>query len=106
VYPINYMVVLRQPLASAHPELPGRLFEAFLDARDAARRSGVLSVGPEGTPVPRFLVGEPQPYGAGAVNRAAAEAAAGMAYEQGLVGRLYTADELFDAPFPAPPSMA
>jgi hypothetical protein len=48
--------------------------------------------------VPRFLDGESLPYGAGALNRAAAEAAARMAHEQGLVGRVYGADELFDAP--------
>jgi 4,5-dihydroxyphthalate decarboxylase len=103
VYPINHMVVLRQPLASAHPELPTRLFEAFLAARDLARQAGVVSVGPEGTPVPRFL-DEPLPYGADVVNRTAADAATRLTYEQGLVGRLYTAADLFDAPLSGPPT--
>ena len=80
------------------PELPARLFEAFVAARDAARRAGVLSVSPEGTPPAGFVDGEPLPYGAGAVNRAAAEAAAQMAHDQGLVGRIYTPDEIFGAP--------
>jgi 4,5-dihydroxyphthalate decarboxylase len=98
IYPINHMVVLRQSVAAAHAGLPGRLFEAFVAARELARQAGVRSIGPEGAPVPPFLAGEPLPYGADALNRAAAEAAARLAYEQGLVGRIYTADEIFDAP--------
>jgi 4,5-dihydroxyphthalate decarboxylase len=98
IYPINHMVVLRQPVAAAHAELPSRLFEAFVAARGVARQAGVRSVGPEGAPVPPFLAGEPLPYGADALNRAAADAAARLAHEQGLIGRIYTADEIFDAP--------
>jgi 4,5-dihydroxyphthalate decarboxylase len=101
IYPINHMVVLRASTVAAYPELPDRLVEAFLAARDLARRDGDVSVGPAGTPAPRFLTGEPLPYGAGALNRAAADAAGRAAREQGLVERIYTADEIFDAPLAA-----
>jgi 4,5-dihydroxyphthalate decarboxylase len=97
VYPINHMVVLRRSLAETHPDLSSRLFEAFVAARDVARQVDAVAARSTGT-LPGPLPGEPLPYGTGGLNRAAADAIAAMAHEQGLVGRLYTAGEIFDAP--------
>ncbi len=78
--PVNHMVVMRQSLLEAEPELAQRVFRLLVDARKAAP--------PAGDGVERF------PQGVDAM-RNSLELIIQYAVQQGLIPRKFTVDELF-----------
>jgi len=84
VYPVNHVVCVKREFSHFGPELT----QMFRDAKDAARKPSA-----EARYIP--LVGEdPLPYGLEA-NRAGIDCCLRYAAEQGLVPRVYAADEIF-----------
>lgn len=77
--PVNHLVVVRSALVADHPWLPGELYRLL-------GRSKALAPA-------RFP--DPVPFGVEA-NRKALDLIARYAFEQGLVSRRYTTDDLFD----------
>ncbi len=76
VYPINHIVVVKDPLLAAHPGLADELMRLFLASRK--------------------LADDTVPYGIDA-NRPAIELLMRYASEQGLIPRAFSVDELFAA---------
>lgn len=100
-YPINHLVVVRDELLAAHPDLAVDLFEAFAESK--ARYLGRLSAGAiaEPTPTDRLhqkvteLTGsDPLPYGI-APNRPVLEALIGHAVSQKILDRRVEVGQLF-----------
>jgi len=98
VYPINHMITVRNDLVAQHPGILERLFVAFTRARQAYMQhlegSGPFSAADQEMIRLKEIVGDPLPYGVGP-NRAAIEMAARFAYEQHVVPKVYTVEELF-----------
>jgi 4,5-dihydroxyphthalate decarboxylase len=99
VYPLNHVLVLRQEVVDADPELPLDLFGAFKAAKErfmAQIDSGAeLAGGDRATAAARAVVGQdPLPYGVEA-NRATLEMAVEQAHVQGFTKRRFSVDELF-----------
>jgi len=98
VYPINTVLLLKEEVAKAHPELPGRLMEAFIEAR-RRYQDGVLA-GKEADhmglkiDVLREMGLFPDRYGLEA-NRPAIRMMIQYCYEQGLIRTLFAPEELF-----------
>jgi 4,5-dihydroxyphthalate decarboxylase len=100
VYPANHIVVLKTALAAAHPWVVGELFGAF----KAAKRLYLDRLTTNGPATPddelklrlqAIVGGDPLPYGIPA-NRKAIETLARYSFEQGLLPRPYTVEEMFD----------
>ncbi len=102
-YPINHLVVVRDEVLKAHPEVAGALFEAFAESKRryvARLRAGAID---EPTAVDRthrqvmeITGADPLPYGI-EPNRRMLQAALGAAQEQGIIERVPRLEELFPA---------
>ena len=98
VYPINHMITVRDDLVAEHPGILEQLFTAFAAARQAYMQQlegpGPFSAADQNMIRLKGIVGDPLPYGVGP-NRAAIEMATRFAYEQHIVPKQYTVEELF-----------
>jgi 4,5-dihydroxyphthalate decarboxylase len=99
VYPLSHVLVLRQEVVDADPELPADLFDAFKEAKArfmAQLESGVeLTGGDRATAAARSVVGaDPLPYGV-ETNRPTLEMAVEQAHTQGFTSRRFSVEELF-----------
>jgi 4,5-dihydroxyphthalate decarboxylase len=99
-YPINHLLVVKDDVLAAHPDLAPRLFESFVEAKRLyldALRAGTTPPG-KGEAVYRRvqqITGQdPLPYGI-APNRRMLEALIGYATEQGILSRPVAVEELF-----------
>lgn len=83
VVPVNHLFAVRRSIADRHPGLPGSAYRLLKSARDAVEAAGgdvtFLRFGIE-------------------ANRAAIALFARFAREQGVVTRLFSVDDLFEAP--------
>ncbi len=78
--PVNHLVVIRTELVKHHPWLAAEIYRMLKASKDAA-------------PAPAGR--DPMPFGVEA-NRKAFDLIARYAFEQGIVSKLYTTDELFE----------
>lgn len=80
--PVNHLLVVRTAISKARPDIVREVFRIFKEARAIAAKNGDKNAA-------RIRFGlEP--------NRAALETIIGAAFEQNLLPRRYSADELFD----------
>jgi 4,5-dihydroxyphthalate decarboxylase len=100
IYPVNHIVVVKSEIASSQPWVLGELFAAFRASKERyLDRLG--SGGPSCADDERNLKlkgivgGDPLPYGM-AANRKAIEMLAKYCFEQKMLPKLYTTEELFD----------
>jgi 4,5-dihydroxyphthalate decarboxylase len=100
-YPINHLLVVKDAVLQAHPDLPAKLFEAFAAAKrpylEALRCSRLATPSKADQMYRRVLdlTGkDPLPYGI-EPNRAILEALVGYAREQRIISRPFAAEELF-----------
>jgi 4,5-dihydroxyphthalate decarboxylase len=91
-YPINHLVVVRDELLAAHPDLAADLFAAFERAKDAYVASGALE--PMHERVRAITGGDPLPYGIDP-NRAMLERLVDHALAQRILERRPSLDALF-----------
>lgn len=91
-YPINHLVVVRDELLAAHPELPGAVMDAFARAKELYLESGDLH--PMHARVRELTGGDPLPYGV-EPNLAAIEELIDHAVAQGILRRRPAVEELF-----------
>lgn len=102
VYPINHVVVIRDDALKRLPKLPQALFSAFAEAKARAykRRLGTTLM-PWGmrhwNKVFDQFGGNPLPYGLNKVNRDVVGKLAGFLFEQKLISKKPSVDELFIA---------
>ncbi len=101
-YPINHLVVVKDELLEAHPELAGAVFRAFVEAKssyvDRLRAGAIEDPTPADVMYARVLQitgADPLPYGV-APNRATIEALIGHAVSQKILARRPEVEELFD----------
>lgn len=100
VYPINHVMVIRDDALRRLPKLPKALFTAFAEAKARAykRRLGTTLM-PWGmrhwNRVFDQFGGNPLPYGLSKVNRDVVGRLAGFLYDQKLISRQPSVDELF-----------
>jgi len=80
--PINHMLVIRSALSQARPDVVREVFRIFKEARDIAARGGNRNAAALA-------------FGL-APNRASLETVIGNAFEQKLLPRKFSVDELFD----------
>lgn len=99
VYPIHGTLAIKESVLEAHPDLATNLFEAFTAAK--APYLDALKAGTaEGKTVAKdlrhmeILGGDPLPYGIEA-NRASIEALIRYGHQQGLIPKLYAAEDMF-----------
>ena len=102
-YPINHLVVVRDELLAAHPEIGPAVFEAFAESKRryvARLRAGAID---KPTPVDEVhrrvmaITGaDPLPYGI-EPNRRMLEQAIASAHEQGIIERPVPLESLFPA---------
>lgn len=102
-FPIMHCLAIRRTLAEAHPDLPGRLFRAFVSARDMALAElGLINVLRVSLPWVASALADTQtvmgadiwPYGFRR-NRDEIAAMTRYAHEDGLTGRRLEPEELF-----------
>ena len=106
VFPIMHLVAVRRALVEAAPDLPKRLYDAFVRARDIGyRRLDAMAnaathplmlpwLGVELAETKAVLGADFWPYGVNA-NRATLEALCRYSYDQSLAARHVAVDELF-----------
>lgn len=101
LYPINHVVVVRDELLAAHPDLAADLFAAYADAKNRyvaeLRRGGVSDPGPADRMYDRVMQitgADPLPYGI-APNRAMIEALIAYAVDQKILDKPVAAEDLF-----------
>ena len=100
LYPINHTIVIKDDLLAAEPSLAADIFEAFVEAKRPYLSD--LSSGRFAEPSAddRFfkrvleVIGDPLPYGV-EPNRRMLEAIVQHDYEQGIIPRRMTIEELF-----------
>ena len=98
IYPIHGVIVVRTDVLAANPDLPGKLFKAFTEAKDIYMK-GVMSGDDASGEAKRYkrlseVVGDPLPYGYEA-NRASLEALVLYARQQRFVPQSTTAETEF-----------
>ena len=100
-YPINHLLVVKDALLEAQPDIAVRLFEAFAAAKQPylqRLRNGGMPVPTEADRMYRRVLQitgrDPLPYGI-APNRAMLEALIGYAREQRILSRPFAVEELF-----------
>jgi 4,5-dihydroxyphthalate decarboxylase len=100
LYPINHTIVIKDDLLAAKPSLAADIFEAFVEAKRpylSDLSSGRIA---EPSADDRFfkrvleVIGDPLPYGV-EPNRRMLEAIVQHDYEQGIIPRRMTIEELF-----------
>jgi 4,5-dihydroxyphthalate decarboxylase len=91
-YPINHLVVVKDELLDAHPELAGAVFEAFAAAKSLYLERGGLD--PVHERVRQITGGDPLPYGL-EPNRATIEELIRHAVSQKILASGPVVDELF-----------
>jgi 4,5-dihydroxyphthalate decarboxylase len=91
-YPINHLVVVKDELLEAHPELAGAVFAAFEEAKDLYVERGPLE--PVHERVREITGGDPLPYGV-EPNRAMIEQLIDHAMSQQILSRRPDVDDLF-----------
>jgi len=101
-YPINHLIVVKDELLEAHPQLAVDVFEAFAHAKrlyiERLRTSDIAKP----TDIDQLhrqvmeLVGDPLPYGI-APNRRVLEELIDHAFTQGIITKRVTSEELFPA---------
>jgi len=106
VYPMHGTVVVKDTVLEAHPWIAKSIYDAFLQAKDewvAKLNSGeATGAGADKYRKLQAIVGaDPLPYGIEA-NRATIEALEKTAFDQGLISRRMSLDELFVDPETAP----
>jgi len=98
VYPVNHLVTVRNDLVAQQPRILEQLYTGFTAAKQAyiqrLEAEGPASAADRDLIRLKSIVGDPLPYGVGP-NRPAIEMAAKLAYEQHIVPKVYTVDELF-----------
>jgi 4,5-dihydroxyphthalate decarboxylase len=103
LYPINHLVVVRDELLAAHPDLAASLFAAYAEAK--RRYVGALASGAITDPDPadrmyqrvaQITGADPLPYGI-APNRAMIERLIRHAVDQKILSKPVTAEEVFAA---------
>jgi ABC-type nitrate/sulfonate/bicarbonate transport system substrate-binding protein len=101
LYPINHLVVVRDELLAAHPDLAGSLFEAYAEAKRryvAALTGGAIAdPGPADRMYQRVaeITGaDPMPYGI-APNRAMIDQLIRYAVDQGILDKPVSAQDVF-----------
>jgi 4,5-dihydroxyphthalate decarboxylase len=92
VYPINHMVVVKDELLAANPNLAANLFEAFKAAKEAWMKNATED--DKKAAGHNIVTGDPLPYGVEA-NRKALETIAGYALDQKILPRKFELSELF-----------
>jgi 4,5-dihydroxyphthalate decarboxylase len=102
-YPINHLVVVRDELLDAHPDLAADIFAAYAEAKnryvERLRRSGAEPPGPADHMYRRVMEitgADPLPYGI-APNRAMIEQLIAYAVSQGILDRAPAVETLFPA---------
>ncbi|MCD7058623.1 ABC transporter substrate-binding protein [Pelagibacterium xiamenense] len=99
VYPIHGTLAIKQSVLAEHPDLAETLYAAFVEAKApylAALENGTAT-GKQAEKDLRhrkIVGGDPIPYGLEA-NRASIEALIRYGHQQGLIPKLYTAEEMF-----------
>ena len=100
-YPINHLVVVRDEVLKARPELGPAIFEAFAESKRRyveALRAGQIeqptAVDDMHCAVMQITDADPLPYGV-APNRAMLEVALASAFDQGILNRRPALEELF-----------
>jgi 4,5-dihydroxyphthalate decarboxylase len=101
LYPINHVIVVRDELLAAHPDLAAGLFAAYADAKNRyvaeLRRGGVSDPGPADrmySRVMRITGADPLPYGI-APNRAMIDQLIRYAVGQKILDKPVAAEDLF-----------
>jgi 4,5-dihydroxyphthalate decarboxylase len=89
IFPINHLVVVRDDLLAAHPDLGPALFDAFAEAKRRMTDPGDLH-----RRVTEVTGADPLPYGI-APNRHVLQALAGHALDQHILRRPPVIEELF-----------
>jgi 4,5-dihydroxyphthalate decarboxylase len=101
IYPVNHVVVVKQELLATNPGLARELFDAF----KASKKLNLERLKSDGPSSPEDelrlrqmqIVGDdPLPYGI-AANRRGIETLIQFAFDQKLIPRLFSIEELFDA---------
>ncbi len=100
VYPMSHVLVLRNELVEANPELPLNVFLAFKEAKTRFLEELDSGAGferaEEGLSAIRAVVGpDPIPYGL-EQNKATVEMVLRQGMQQHFTSKLFTSDELFD----------
>ncbi len=100
-YPINHLMVVKDELLAAQPQLAAQIFEAFAAAKKQyvdRLRSGRIdkptAMDDMHRRVMQITAGDPLPYGI-APNRAMLQAAVDAALTQGIIDHAVAVDELF-----------
>jgi 4,5-dihydroxyphthalate decarboxylase len=100
-YPINHVLVVKDAVLDAHPDLAVRIFEAFAAAKrpylERLRKDEIAAPSKTDRMYRRVLEvtgADPLPYGI-APNRPMLEALVGYAVEQGIISRPVAVEELF-----------
>lgn len=100
-YPMNHLVVVKDEVLKARPELGPAIFEAFAESKRRyveKLRAGAIerptAVDEMHRQVMQITGADPLPYGV-APNRAMLEVALGSAFEQGILNRRPALEELF-----------
>ena len=100
LYPINHTLVVKDELLAAHSSLPADIFDAFTEAKRRYVEELAADRIAEPTADDRFfrrvmdVIGDPLPYGI-EPNRPMLEAIIQHDYEQGIIPRRMTVEELF-----------
>src|SRR5262249_42052042 len=92
LWPVNHLVVVKDELLAGRPGLAAALVEAFERAKELYLAGG--DVQPLHARVRELLGGDPLPYGLEA-NRAVVEQLVDHAFEQKILSRRPSVDELF-----------
>ena len=101
LFPVNHAVVVRRELAEQHPWIVLNVYQAFVNARDAARApvlealGDYVATGAIDEAARAALVENLYPYGIKA-NRGELDTLCRYAFEQGLTGHLLTPEDVFD----------
>ncbi|WP_434114622.1 ABC transporter substrate-binding protein [Paraburkholderia caffeinilytica] len=101
IYPVHGLIVVKDELLAAHPWLAKSLFDAFVKSKELwleqLKRGVVKSDTDRHYQAMSEIVGDPLPLGI-APNRPAIEALIQYSYQQGLLPKHYSIDELFVDP--------
>src|SRR6185503_10445607 len=92
IYPINHMVVVKDEILAANPGLAGSLYEAFSASKEAWLKSATDD--DKKAAGHNIVTGDPFPYGLGAENRPALEAIIKYAYNQHIIKREFSVEEI------------